>query len=163
MNTRCYIADPIEKWNLFVDKTPGQGPNGDCWKWTGSLNLSGYGIFFWPKFRTVGAHVASYWISSGDRETKGFDICHSCDIPSCVNPAHLSKQLHRSNILEAYQKGRVPLGTFRPASKLTEGQVLEIRIRATQGETVSSLSRFYGISRPAIRKVVNRKSYNCIP
>lgn len=159
-----YISpvDPMEKWILKVDKTPGQGPNGDCWIWTGSKQKKGtynYGIFFWPNGSTMSAHVASWWLFTGDMETKGFHICHHCDNPPCVNPEHLFKGTAKDNHQDMIVKGRV----FRGLAKLTDEEALEARSLYAIGDTACDLALKYNFSPATMYAILEGKTYKHLP
>lgn len=73
-------------------------PNGGCWLWTGNYhwkrpypgNRYGYlGIKQADgKWRTRHAHRAM-WAALHGWPSKDRCVCHTCDTPLCVNPAHL--------------------------------------------------------------------------
>lgn len=87
-----------------VDRSTGNGPHGDCWLWTKSLQASGYGNA-WDGAVTT-AHRLSYRIHHGDIP-KGLDVMHSCDVRHCVNPDHLSVGTRSQNMRDAKAKGRL--------------------------------------------------------
>lgn len=88
----------------------------DCWMWTGQVMGRGYGSLRTARgSRPVGAHRFSWSIRNGRWPSDGMVIMHSCDVPSCVNPDHLSEGTQSQNIQDCVKKGRhVP---FRPAKK----------------------------------------------
>jgi hypothetical protein len=73
--------------------------SGKCWMWTGAKNPRGYGIY-----RGKGAHRFMYRTTFGD-PGKSF-VCHRCDVPGCVNPAHLFKGDARDNTWDMCNKHR---------------------------------------------------------
>ena len=58
-----------------------------CWLWTGCKDRKGYGKFWFNK-RIGSAHRGAYTLFKG-QIPDGLSVCHSCDIPACVNPEHL--------------------------------------------------------------------------
>jgi hypothetical protein len=117
------IAD---RFMRYVDKT---GPGG-CWLWTGAKRPPGYGAM------TIGsrrdgtkraeqAHRISYDLYRGSIPA-GMCVCHSCDNPSCVNPAHLWLGTPGDNARDRDQKDRVQHGQAHYAAKLTAADVTDI-------------------------------------
>lgn len=93
-------AKTISRFWAKVDK---RGPD-ECWTWTAGLNGQGYGIFcIGGKAR--GAHRVSYFLSRGEIGN-GLSVCHSCDNPPCVNPAHLWVGTAQDNSDDRVRKGR---------------------------------------------------------
>lgn len=82
----------------------------DCWMWRGNLR-GGYGYFCVTLDKAqyvMKAHRASYYLFNG--EVGDLFVCHRCDTPACVNPAHLFLGTNQDNILDASVKGRLYKG-----------------------------------------------------
>ena len=84
-------ADPRDR---FIEKFV---VDGDCWRWTASINkVLGYGSF-WDGLHKVAAHQFSYKEFVGS-VPQGLEIDHLCRNRWCVNPAHLEAVTHQVNI-----------------------------------------------------------------
>ena len=102
---RCYEQGqgprvPVEQrfWSK-VDKTD------DCWIWTAGRTPQNYGLFYYgPHFYEL-AHRAAYRLMYGAIPA-GHYICHRCDNPPCVNPAHLFLGTAHDNNMDMALKGR---------------------------------------------------------
>jgi hypothetical protein len=80
-------------------------PGLDCWEWQGGKTAAGYGELGVGTNKTMYAHRLSYRIYRGDIP-RGLYICHACDNPGCVNPAHLFLGSDADNQRDKIQKGR---------------------------------------------------------
>lgn len=88
---------------------------GGCWLWRGAISrATGYGsLSFGPKGSSPQyAHRVSWALSHGPIPAGQF-VCHSCDVPACVNPAHLFLGTHTDNMRDASQKGRLAVARKR--------------------------------------------------
>lgn len=71
----------------------------ECWEWQGSKNHQGYGTISLEN-KHHGAHRMSYIIFNGLIPYNEI-IRHTCDNPSCVNPAHLLLGSKQDNSLDS--------------------------------------------------------------
>lgn len=142
-----------------VDKT------GHCWTWTGAT-YQGYGIMHLPRCRdrTQRAHRVSWTITHG-LIPDGMHVCHHCDNPPCVNPAHLFLGTDADNLKDMRDKGRHPgfgprrKGEAHHFSKMTAETVLECRSRHAAGEKAPTLSRAYGVNKSSMYAILRRRSW----
>lgn len=128
------------RWLAFVPSRP----PGACWIWQGAKDRDGYGVIA-DGPRTLGAHRVAFELFKRQLPPRSL-LMHSCDVPSCVNPEHLSIGTKRSNAADMTAKGR-------RSSKLTREQALQIRARANAGEAVMALAREFGVSTSTVRAI----------
>jgi hypothetical protein len=77
----------------------------DCWEFQGAKNNIGYGMIRDDKkMRTT--HRVSYEEHNNVKIPSGLCVCHTCDNPSCVNPAHLWLGTRKQNTDDMIRKGR---------------------------------------------------------
>lgn len=76
-----------------------------CWLWTGAINGSNSYGYLWDGTRGLRAHRYSYEIHKGEIP-EGMLVCHTCDTPLCVNPAHLFLGTVKTNAEDMVAKGR---------------------------------------------------------
>lgn len=111
----------ISRFQSLIDKSPGQGPKGDCWEWQGTIRNGGYGrISIGPRdnARYYIASRVSFFLATGIWSS--VFICHHCDNPPCCNPDHLFEGDYRANAWDAKQKGRLATGGRAGAHKYPE-------------------------------------------
>lgn len=81
---------------------------GECRIWIGSKHKQGYGLINRArkgKRQTVMAHRAAYELAYGEIPA-GLKICHRCDTPACIEPAHLFPGTQADNLADMKSKGR---------------------------------------------------------
>jgi HNH endonuclease len=133
----------------FWEKVDKRGPD-ECWMWIGSRRRNGYGQiaaeYDGVKLRVLIASRASWELAHGRPVPDGMQVCHHCDNPPCVNPAHLFLGSARDNAQDALKKGRV--------GKLTDAEVATIRNRREAGEPGVVLAREFGVSAALVSRIV---------
>lgn len=82
----------------------------------------------------------------------GASVLHSCDNPSCVNPAHLRIGTHAENMADMKSRNRHAYGRRMPTAKLTDEIVRDLRsgrktVQAVSTETGISLTTLYQAKR----------------
>ena len=147
-----------ERFWAKVDK---RGPD-ECWEWT-AVKSRGYGQI-WRDGRMILATHA-IWEINHEPVPNGFNICHKCDNPSCVNPNHLFLGTQKDNIRDMVRKGRNPnrRGEKNPVSKLTESQVVKIkRLHAGGIKNYPKLASMFGVSKYAVANLFNGRCWQHI-
>ncbi len=150
---------------VFWTRVNKRGPN-ECWEWQNkSLVGKGYGSVRVNK-KGWRAHVFSWFIHNGP--TNGLCVCHKCDNPRCVNPAHLFLGTVLDNTRDMIAKGRQRKAHGQDCgnAKLTDDQVAEIRKRYKRhggADDGVSLGREFGVSYNIIYGVVKRRIWKHVP
>lgn len=117
-NCRClnpkhiYQQTEAERFWSKVDKSAGERA---CWPWRGALRKkpgSNYGVFHFHK-KSDGSAVATryaWFLTTDEKLPPEVFLCHHCDNPACVNPAHLFKGSAKDNSDDMWRKGRGSCG-----------------------------------------------------
>lgn len=132
-----------------------------CWEFSGPRNPGGYGLLEDRPGRKLGTHRIAYetWVGP---IPEGHVVRHKCDNPPCINPEHLEVGTHADNMADMRLRKRHPgaQGTRNSHAKLTEQDVLDIRMEYATGQTTqNSLAEFYGVSQPTIGALVNLRTW----
>lgn len=127
-----------------------------CWEWTAAKVPRGYGRIF-SSGRLIYSHRLSYELNVAPIPS-GLDILHTCDHPPCCNPRHLFPGTHAQNMADKVIKGRQSHGE-QVATKLTDGDVLEIR-RLCEGDlSQETIGQLYGVTKQMVSLIKLRKAW----
>lgn len=135
---------------------------GDCLVWTGDKSKRGYGRIRINRVRKF-AHRVAYELSKGAIPV-GLVVMHSCDNPSCINPAHLSVGTQGENVNDMHQKGRTNYltGDLHPKEKLTKEIVELIRnrhVKSHRTNGAAALAREFNVSKQAVLALLNNVTW----
>jgi hypothetical protein len=139
-----------------------------CWLWQGALRGDGY-VHVRVGERMVLLHRLSLEVHRpGELTDEKPCACHSCDLPNCINPAHLWAGTVAENNQDMIQKGRHgmrtrpesrPRGERNGRTRLTEAHVRDIIRRRASGESSTALALEFGVSYGAVEHIVHGRSW----
>lgn len=158
-------AQEQKRFWKYVDKSPGHGPNGDCWIWiAGKYGRVGYGGFRIRDF-VAQAHRIAYFLFYS-RLDNALLVCHACDNRLCCNPAHLWQGAYGDNTQDMIDKGRhwmrqrpedIRRGDEHPYTKIPDAEVSKIRKEYARGlVTYAEIAARYGVTKACIYRIVHR-------
>ena len=145
-------------------------PSSGCWEWTAFRNAYGYGLLKehpHKNSKILKAHRISYTLHKGVIP-EGMFVCHSCDNPSCVNPAHLWLGTPQDNMDDKMRKGRsITPGPRSPkrgdtsaTAKLTTEQAIAVKQDPRKQREIAV---DYGISQALVSLIKLGKQWSHLP
>lgn len=137
----------------FWEKVDASAGPDKCWQWTGAHDEHGYGRI------SRGGHQGKVlrsprvsWELHNGPIPEGMFVCHKCDNPPCVNPAHLFLGTAAENAADMDRKGR----RNHPSIKLSAEMAGAIRAAFADGDmTQQALAEQFGVSRPMVNMIIN--------
>lgn len=147
-------------------------PNTGCHLWIGAVNSHGYGKIV-VDGGVRASHRISYELSHGPIPTD-MEVCHRCDNPCCVNPAHLFLGTHADNMGDCVNKGRFARppqpstecrarGERQGSAKLTASQVGQILDLLDAGERQVVIAARFGVGQAEISRIKRGTKWAHIP
>jgi hypothetical protein len=135
---------------------------GGCWLWLRKPRGDGYGrlVIGQPAKFQAGAHRVAFALAT-NTDPGPSEVCHTCDNPLCVNPAHLFLGTKTDNMRDCAAKGRNAKmrGESNGKASLTTERVLSIRSRHASGSATKRIAREEGIDHKTVRDIVNRRRW----
>jgi len=125
--------------------------------WTGHKDKDGYGRMC-HRGKDLRSHRVAYELYNG-AIPKDKLIMHSCDIPGCCNPEHLSVGTNKENSDDKVTKGRnkTIYGEDRWNSKLTCDIIDEI---LADDSPNSQIGKKFNVKSEQIRRIKNGERWN---
>lgn len=132
-------------WEVRIEPLVEYDPNGGCWLWSGNVTKDGYGRYGVGGAGFRYTHREAYRMLVG-AISDDLKVCHSCDVPACVNPDHLFLGTHTDNMQDMTRKGR-------GVAKLSPGDAAAIAARLAAGERVADVHADYPVRLSTIYEI----------
>lgn len=162
-SSECYgLSNRVPLAQRFRDCLGDPMPNG-CIPWAGAILQAGYGAIKEGagSRKMLKAHRVAYELANGSIPCDLF-VCHHCDHPWCVNPAHLFLGTTDDNMTDMVQKERQVRGSRVNTAKLTPDDVRTIRTRYASGETQKTMALEYGVHVSNVFRLIHHKTWRHI-
>lgn len=128
-----------------------------CWIWHGGKDQDGYGLLTHGK-RTQRAARIMWELTFGaiPTEPKMF-VCHRCDNPACVNPAHLFLGTGKDNSDDMMRKGRWA-GSPTTKLSLATAKLIRSECSGSHGE-LRVIAKRYNVSVSTIHSIIKGRTW----
>ncbi|NBW08269.1 MAG: HNH endonuclease [Caulobacteraceae bacterium] len=160
--TRLTPSELVTSLARRLEQNSVRVPFSGCQIWMGVTNEHGYGLIGMGR-RLLKTHRAAYLVAHGGIPEKdgyhGAVIRHTCDNPSCINPAHLTVGTQADNNGDMVKRNRNRFGSLHHAAKLTEKDIPEI-LAAKGKETQKSIASRYGVYPSVISRIYSGEAWS---
>jgi hypothetical protein len=116
-----------------------------------------YGVFSIHR-RTILAHRMSYELAFGTIP-EGMKVCHRCDNPICVNPAHFFLGTQADNLLDMRTKGRAVSAIARPKKRKLPAEAIQAIRENAERHSQRALAHIYSVSQGTICRIRQYQSW----
>lgn len=136
----------------------------ECWPYKGQAFASnGTGRLKYGQLQYKGKKWRAHRFAASlcvDKLPAGLYVCHACDNPLCMNPAHLFIGSPSDNVDDKMNKGRhrAAKGEKNGQATVTDAQVDEIRSLARAGVAQRIIAARYSISQPLVSMIKNNRT-----
>lgn len=128
-----------------------------CWLWEGA-NTTRYGIISYEG-RYVSTHRLAWYLAHGVWPEDGLYVCHACNTPLCVNPAHLVLGTAADNARHMVNCRRSLTGEKNPAAKYTKMVIDEIRKMRRGGIPYHRIALQTGVSKTHVSRICKQQNW----
>ena len=98
----------IRDYKIYLENNSERIPIAGCWLWKKTSTKFGYGLATRNDTRKTGlAHRESYKTFVGPIPNN-LQVNHTCDVPCCINPAHLYVGTQKENAQDTTKRNRWP-------------------------------------------------------
>lgn len=132
----------------------------DCIFWPFGKNGAGYGIVLFEGRQQVASRVVCI-LAKGRPESQKMHAAHSCGNGhlGCVNPRHLRWATASENLADRDLHGTHQRGAQHPSARLSEEDVIDIRLRHARGEPRAAIAARYGIVPSYVSMIAHKKAW----
>lgn len=133
-----------------------------CFEWQRSRDCDGYAIGRKPGSRmTKRITRVMYEAVRGPISPRAF-VCHHCDNPPCINPAHLFLGTARDNSHDAMRKQRLTHGEAVNTSVLSPDQVLEICSLYESGLSATKIADRFSVAPNSVVLILKGRTWKSV-
>ena len=153
MRKRGYKKTPNGTLPKFIHEVALRFTGDECLTWPFMRSASGYAtISIGGKLTTASRLVCT--LAHGEPPSDVHQAAHSCGKGhmGCVNPNHLSWKTPSENMSDKVGHGTIMRGNKIHCSKLTESQIITIRLLKGQ-KSQSKVGKMFGISQPMVSAI----------
>ena len=147
---RSKISNDIRFWSKTL-KTD------NCWGWIGTLHGDGRASF-WDNNKPGYVTAARFcWELHFGPIPIGMCVLHHCDNPRCVRPDHLFLGTRDENVKDRQVQNRQANGSRNARAKLSETEVIRIRLLYSNGTTAKQIAKHFGLSQNHVYAITGKR------